>query len=163
MTPRTDLEALPGTGPEASEPVPGVAGDLAVQPASRRPSRLVVAALVLTLVVAGVLGFTKWRDSNRSVNPGASVSATRADFDYVIPAGTAEQLRTGASLDVMPDVLRVKLGDVIRIRNDDDYAADVGPFRVPAHSTITQKMTRKGTYLGYCVLSPSGKSELIVS
>lgn len=129
----------------------------------RRPSRVVIGALtVLLAAVALQLGWT-WAHRSERVEPGVNVSTQRYDFDYVVPAGTADRLRAGEKLTVMPSVLRASVGDVIRIVNNDDEAADIGPFRVPARATLTQRLTRKGTFVGFCVLSPTGRSQLVVT
>ncbi len=121
-------------------------------------------AIVATIVIAAsVFQLTRGSTSGPK-NPGSAVNAsTKADFDYVVEAGTSAKVKAGASMTLMPEVLQAKVGQVIRIDNRDDVATDVGPFRVPAKSVLTQKFTKAGTFIGRCVLSPTGSTRIVVT
>lgn len=79
------------------------------------------------------------------------------DYDYVIPAGTADRLARGETVDIIPSPLEVTVGQVIRIRNDDGAPALVGPFYVGAGETLVQEFRSAGRLEGICRLHPSGR------
>lgn len=79
-----------------------------------------------------------------------------ADLSYVIPAGTGARIDRGEQVDIVPQDLRVHVGDVIRIQNDDDRGHLVGPFFVGAGETLTQQFRNVGQIAGGCSVHPSG-------
>lgn len=124
---------------------------------------VLLGTIAVALVAFGVVWSIERRPTTRA-NPGAPVkAATSVDFDYVVSPGTAERVRAGEPMTVMPEVLTAKVGQVIRIDNRDSEASDVGPFRVPARSVLTQRFTKAGTFIGRCVLSPTGSARIIVA
>lgn len=89
-------------------------------------------------------------------------SATTYDYDYYIPAGTAERMSSGEQVEILPAILDVRVGEVIRIVNDDDTGHSVGIFFVGAHETVTQRFTSKGEFIGSCSVHPSRQFTLRV-
>ncbi len=83
------------------------------------------------------------------------------DFDYVIPLGAGERIDTGEALDILPARLEAKVGQVIRITNEDDRGHLVGPFFVGAHEELSQRFSSPGELSGACSVHPSG--EFVVS
>jgi hypothetical protein len=141
-----------------------VGGAVADNPVAVRRKRILYLAIVATLLVGVATARWAWTRSSGIVNPGAAVKApTEVDFDFVVAMGTSERVQAGETMTVMPDVLHAKVGQVIRIDNQDDVASDVGPFRVPARSVLTQKFTKPGTFIGRCVISPTGSARIIVT
>ena len=59
--------------------------------------------------------------------------------------------------------LDVRVGETIRIVNDDDRGHSVGPFFVGAHETLTQQFSSPGEFVGICTVHPSGEFVLVVS
>lgn len=119
---------------------------------------------LLILLIAGVGGW-QWQAgrADKKKNPGVRVEGTAtATYDYVVPAGTSDRAAAGETIEIMPNELRAKVGEVIRIENRDDHAIDVGPFRVPAKSTLLQKFSKPGEFVGVCLLSPTGSARIIV-
>ena len=118
----------------------------------------VVAALGLVGVVAGV-----WVTSGDSA-PGTTagdVSAV-AEYDYTIPAGAGARIDAGEQLDIVPAELVVRVGESIRIVNDDDRGHVVGIFYVGAGETMVQSFTSAGELSGDCSVHPSGQFTLKV-
>lgn len=85
-----------------------------------------------------------------------------ATHEYVISPGTFERIERGENVSVLPAAIDFRVGDTLRIRNDDNKGSVVGPFYVDAHSVMTQRFTSAGTYSGLCTVHPSGKIELTV-
>ena len=118
----------------------------------RLPARRLAAALVL-VVAASVAGACGGEDR-------ASIEVVKGDgavtHEYVIPFGTAQRVQGGEKVELVPQTLRVQVGDSIRIRNDDNYASQVGIFHVGAGETVTMKFTKPGKLTGSCDVHPSG-------
>ena len=78
------------------------------------------------------------------------------DYDYVIPFGTGRRLDGGEEVEIVPAQLDVKVGERIRIVNEDVRGAAVGIFWVPAERTVAMEFTTPGTLTGECDVHPSG-------
>ena len=84
------------------------------------------------------------------------------DHDFVIPLGTADQIAAGEEVEIVPRELVVKVGDSIRIVNEDDRGHAVGVFYVGAGETLTQRFESPGILEGLCDIHPSGSFTLRV-
>lgn len=125
----------------------------------RRPSSLVAGpALVVVVVLAALTGCAdrragvEWRESGQP-----------ATYDYFIPAGTAARIAAGRPFDVVPQRLDVKVGETIRIRNQDSVGAEVGVFFVGPGETVSMKFTKRGVLRGKCTVHRSGEFTINVS
>jgi plastocyanin len=85
-----------------------------------------------------------------------------ATYEYVIPAGAGEALDAGTPLEILPAELEVRVGESIRIVNEDDRGHSVGPFFVGANETLSQRFSSPGEFAGVCSVHPSGQFALIV-
>jgi len=115
---------------------------------------ITLAALALLAVVA-VTGCGG--DSGPLTAAPDDPGTVEADYEYVIPDGTADRLAQGEVVEIMPSTLTVRVGEVLVIRNQDRVGQQVGPFWVGAGETLTQRFSRPGRLEGACVLQPSGK------
>lgn len=79
------------------------------------------------------------------------------DIEYVIPYGTNKRLESGEKIEIVPQTLDVEVGDVLRIRNEDAFGAQVGVFHVGAGETVTMKFKTPGQLKGACDVHPSGE------
>lgn len=93
-----------------------------------------------------------------SADPGAE----SFDYDYLIPVGTADRISDGEPVEILPAALAVRVGEVIRIVNEDDEGHFVGIFYVGAGETVTQRFTSVGEFVGNCTVHPSGTLTLEV-
>lgn len=89
-------------------------------------------------------------------------SVEAATYEYVIPAGAGEALDAGTPLEILPAELEVRVGETIRIVNEDDRGHSVGPFFVGAEETLTQRFSAPGEFVGVCTVHPSGQIVLTV-
>jgi plastocyanin len=64
---------------------------------------------------------------------------------------------------VFPTFLDVKVGDTIRIINDDDRGHTMGTFYVLAKSTLTYRFTTAGVFKGECTVNPGQEFVLTVT
>jgi hypothetical protein len=87
----------------------------------------------------------------------------KATYEYRVPFGTGNRLDSGEVLDVMPQQLDVRVGESIRIINDDIRDYMIGPFFVMAGQTLAMRFTHVGTIEGVCQINPEGKFVITVS
>ena len=83
--------------------------------------------------------------------------------EFVVPLGTAERLAAGEDVVVMPSPVEFRVGDTIRIRNEDVVDQSVGPYQVAAGSEFELTFGAPGRYQGYCPLSEGDSYEIIVT
>lgn len=84
-------------------------------------------------------------------------------LEIVVPAGTAERLARGEEVRVMPSVLRFRVGDTLRIRNEDSVPQSVGPYQVMAGGEFSLTYGAPGRFEGICPLSEGDTYEIIVT
>ena len=126
--------------------------------------RAVLAVLVPVVVIGGLFVGRELGDAGRS--DGVQIAGVEADahfaHDYVIPRGTAARIASGESVEIVPRELVVRVGEAIRIVNDDVDGHVVGVFYVGAGETLTQQFTAPGDLSGQCSVHPSGEFTLRV-
>lgn len=123
-------------------------------------SRWIAAAVVAT--VAGLLLVSCGSDSSSEPGAEAIDAVDVATYEFVIPAGAGEALDAGTPLEILPGELDVRVGETIRIVNEDDRGHTVGPFFVGANETLTQRFSSPGEFVGVCTVHPSGEIVLVV-
>lgn len=131
---------------------------------SRRTGRRrTVRRAVAALAVAG-LGWTTvgFADGSSTPEIGRADATVAADHEYHIPAGTGERLDQGELIEIIPAELEVRVGEVIRIVNDDDRGHVIGAFYVGAGETLSQRFSTPGELSGECSVHPSGSFTLTV-
>jgi plastocyanin len=72
------------------------------------------------------------------------------DHDFTIPQGTAERIAAGEDVEVLPPELDAKVGETIRIVNDDVKSHTIGSFYVLAGTTLTYRFSTPGVFQGEC-------------
>lgn len=127
-----------------------------------RARRLAVMVAVAALGSGGVL--TGCGNDSSSARPAINAADVdeRADHDYVIPAGTGALLDQGELVEILPAELEVRVGEVIRIVNEDDRGHVIGAFYVGANETLSQRFSTPGTLEGECSVHPSGSFRFVV-
>ena len=86
-----------------------------------------------------------------------------ADYSYTIPAGSGEAIDRGEPLDILPESLEVRVGELLELINEDDRGHLVGPFFVGAGETVRQRFNAPGSFIGICTVHPSGEFVLTVA
>ncbi|HSM65622.1 MAG TPA: hypothetical protein VK860_04890 [Ilumatobacteraceae bacterium] len=122
-------------------------------------------ALVRAIVAVGVgLALVACGSDDDAVEPAAEAIAAvdAATYEFVIPVGAGEALDAGTPLEILPAELEVRVGETIRIVNEDDRGHSVGPFFVGANETLTQRFSSPGEFVGVCTVHPSGQIVLTV-
>lgn len=83
-------------------------------------------------------------------------------IEYVIPAGTAERVAAGEAVPSIPAKWVLVAGDVLALRNEDGVNHQLGPFWIPAGTTLTIPLERASTFSYICTIHPSGSVGLEV-
>ncbi len=129
-----------------------------------RSQQLVLLVLVPLVIVAGLMIGRAVRPDDEADTIGIANATADATFEheYLIPAGTAEQIAGGAQIDIVPRELTVHVGESIRIVNDDSEGHVVGVFYVGAGETLTKQFTAPGELSGSCTVHSDGEITLLV-
>lgn len=129
-----------------------------------RRQQLLLVVLVPLVVVSGLLIGRAIRpgDDSTTIGIGDADAATTFEYDYVVPAGTAERIDDGEQVDLVPRELTVRVGESIRIVNDDVEGHVVGVFYVGAGETLTKRFTAPGELSGSCTVHSAGQFTLRV-
>jgi len=90
-------------------------------------------------------------------------SSAIADYSFTITAGAGEAIDRGEPLDILPQELTVKVGELFELINLDDRGHLVGPFFVGKGETLRQRFNAPGTFIGMCSVHPSGEIVLSVT
>jgi hypothetical protein len=120
-------------------------------------SRRVRVAVVAVVAMAGVAGC-----SGGVPQVDAVSDAHHVDFDYSIQPGTSARIDRGERVEVLPERLVARVGQVIRIRNRDVRGQTIGPFYVAPHTVMTQRFASPGRFVGRCTVHVSGTIRLVV-
>jgi hypothetical protein len=122
----------------------------------------VLAAAFAGLAVLSVVAGCGSGDDRRTAAVAAATASDAADFSYVIPPGTGERIDRGEPVDIIPGNLDARVGQVLRIVNEDTRGHLVGPFFVGKGETLTQRFASAGTLSGACSIHPSGEITVTV-
>jgi plastocyanin len=123
-------------------------------------ARLMAVAAVVAVFGAGGVACGSDADSKPEAIE-ASVDGA-ADHEFVIPLGSARRADKGEHLFIFPSKLVVKVGETIRIVNEDDRMQIVGPFSVGPGQTLTQRFSSPGTFIGVCTTHPDSEFTIVV-
>lgn len=129
-----------------------------------RTQRLLIAILVPVISMAALFIARGIDGGGSSDTPGISSAndVTEFEHDFVIPAGTGDRIAAGEVIDVVPAALTVRVGEAIRIVNDDDRGHQVGVFYVGAGESLTQRFNSPGSLTDECDVHSSGAFTLVV-
>lgn len=117
---------------------------------------LVPATMALMLLAATTVSC----GDAESVDPKASSGSTTTTavestvprepvtHEFVVPAGTAERLARGEDVGIIPKRIKVRLGDRIKVRNEDSQWARLGLFDVAPGETVSMAFNTPGEVEG---------------
>ena len=130
-----------------------------------RSQVIILIVLIPVVVVSGLLlgrALGSSGDSPAGLDISSADDATEFAYDFTIPPGTAGRIAAGEEIEIMPAELIVKVGDAIRITNNDSADHVVGVFFVASGETLTQRFNSEGVLSGECSVHPSGAFTLRV-
>lgn len=126
-------------------------------------SRRLLAVAGAFAVVGALAGCGSSDDAATAPDVSAVAADVEATYEYTIPRGAGVALDAGEPLEILPAELDARVGETIRIVNDDDRGHNVGPFFVGAGETVSQRFSTAGEFVGVCTVHPSGQFVLVVS
>jgi len=130
----------------------------------RRMFSTAVAALLLPFATLGLAACGG--DGGGTAGPaqwGALAKDQKATYEFVVPYGTGVKIDQGQEIDLMPQHLDVKVGESIRIKNQDGRDYMIGPFFVTAGQQLAMRFTQPGELSGVCSMNPEGQFVIKVS
>ena len=116
-----------------------------------RTQLITLIVLIPVVVVSGLLlgrALGSSGDSLDTLDISGADDATEFAYDFTIPPGTAGRIAAGERIEIVPAELIVKVGDAIRITNNDSADHVVGVFFVAAGETLTQRFNSEGVLSG---------------
>ncbi len=146
------------------------------EPAANRPSRAgsLLAAGVAVLALGGLVACGDAEEVPQAVvttapgttevpRVGAALGILTATYEYTIPDGAGAAIAAGEKrANVLPGSITAKVGESIRIENNDRQGHSVGPWYVGPNETLVQQFTAPGTFEGECTVHDSGRFVLVV-
>ncbi len=125
----------------------------------RHPRRTMATVVTVVLLASSACG---GGDSTSGPGLVPDTASDAATYEYVIPLGAGDALDAGEPLEILPGELTVKVGETIRIVNEDVRGHNVGPWFVGAGETVSQRFSSPGEFEGVCTVHPSGQLVLVV-
>ena len=124
-------------------------------------------ALFAAVLPIALVGLSACSDDGSAGKPqaqwGALAEGEAATYEYVVPYGTSVRIDQGQKVDLMPQRLDVKVGESIRIKNQDGRDYMIGPFFVTAGQELAMRFTQPGELSGICQMNPEGEFLINVS
>jgi hypothetical protein len=119
-----------------------------------RPPRRLLAALALSLLVLGGLGWA-------AVTP---IQLSSRDELFEIPHGTWARRMAGEKIEILPDTIRLTLGlnDVLLLSNADEVPQIFGPTLIMPGQSFRLPFASASTYNFACSAHASGQLNVIV-
>ncbi len=114
------------------------------------PVAVMVALLMATAVSCGDPESATPTTGSKATQTTAVTTTARepVTHEFVIPAGTAEKLARDEDVGIIPKRLKVRLGDKIKVRNDDSQWARLGLFDVAPGETVSMAFNTPGEMEG---------------
>ena len=152
---------------------PGAVGTVArvKERGLRAPHAIAAGAIAIAVLVGSACGAEPRTDTETAATApadqrprvGAALGVVDATYTFHIPLDAGAQMASGAVVDILPGSLDARVGESIRIVNDDRQGHTVGPWYVGPHETLTQEFTSAGVFEGQCTVHSSGEFVLQVT
>lgn len=122
-----------------------------------RTAREIAASAAILLAIAGC------STSPDTFQVEDATTVASFDYDFAIPAGAGEAIDSGEPLEILPAEIEARVGESIRIVNNDDRGHVVGIWFVGAGETMSQTFVSPGELAGECSVHPSGQISVTVT
>jgi hypothetical protein len=129
---------------------------------SRRGRLAALAGALVAVAAAAFLLHGPGGAGAPGIEPVA-LGAAAPDWDVVIPRGTADRIAAGEDVEVIPRQVEARVGQSIRIANQDDEAHLLGPWSVGPGEVLTHRFASAGVFEGECNVHPTGRLRLVVA
>ncbi len=118
---------------------------------------IMLAALLVTTAACGSDSAASTDGTSPTAQWGALGETEAATYEFVVPYGTSVRIDQGQVVDLMPRQLDVKVGESIRIKNQDSRDYMIGPFYVTAGQSLAMRFSQEGQLSGLCSMNPEGE------
>ena len=127
------------------------------QPTTTVATRRTPMSVIISILLVGIVGVV-------AAGCGGSDDAGPEEptYSFLIPAGSADRIEQGETLDILPRQLVAQLNETVIIVNEDDEAHILGPWFVGPGETLRQRFTTEGVFEDSCTVHPSGQFTVVV-
>ena len=92
-----------------------------------------------------------------------SVVTTGTVLRVVVPAGTFDAVARGEFVDLLPEIVQVKVGDEFVVVNNDTFTHVIGPFSVRPGETLSHFWTQVATIEGDCTILLNDRVLIVIT
>jgi hypothetical protein len=121
-----------------------------------RTRRTIIAFGVFVVMISGIV-------ASCSNTETSSVVTTGTVLRVVVPAGTFDAVARGEFVDLLPEIVQVKVGDEFVVVNNDTFTHVIGPFSVRPGETLSHYWSQVTTIEGDCTILLNDRVLIIVT
>jgi hypothetical protein len=121
-----------------------------------RTRRTIIAFGVFVVMISGIT-------ASCSNTETSSVVTTGTVLRVVVPAGTFDAVARGEFVDLLPEIVQVKVGDEFVVVNNDTFTHVIGPFSVRPGETLSHYWSQVATIEGDCTILLNDRVLIIVT
>jgi hypothetical protein len=121
-----------------------------------RTRRTIIAFGVFVFMISGIV-------ASCSNTETSSVVTTGTVLRVVVPAGTFDAVARGEFVDLLPEIVQVKVGDEFVVVNNDTFTHVIGPFSVRPGETLHHYWSQVATIEGDCTILLNDRVLIIVT
>jgi len=121
-----------------------------------RTRRTIIPFGVFVFMISGIV-------ASCSNTETSSVVTTGTVLRVVVPAGTFDAVARGEFVDLLPEIVQVKVGDEFVVVNNDTFTHVIGPFSVRPGETLHHYWSQVATIEGDCTILLNDRVLIIVT
>jgi hypothetical protein len=121
-----------------------------------RTRRTIIPFGVFVFMISGIV-------ASCSNTETSSVVTTGTVLRVVVPAGTFDAVARGEFVDLLPEIVQVKVGDEFVVVNNDTFTHVIGPFSVRPGETLHHYWSQVTTIEGDCTILLNDRVLIIVT
>jgi hypothetical protein len=121
-----------------------------------RTRRTIIPFGVFVFMISGIV-------ASCSNTETSSVVTTGTVLRVVVPAGTFDAVARGEFVDLLPEIVQVKVGDEFVVVNNDTFTHVIGPFSVRPGETLSHYWSQVATIEGDCTILLNDRVLIIVT
>ena len=121
-----------------------------------RTRRTIISFGVFVVIISGIV-------ASCSNTETSSVVTTGTVLRVVVPAGTFDAVARGEFVDLLPEIVQVKVGDEFVVVNNDTFTHVIGPFSVRPGETLHHYWSQVATIEGDCTILLNDRVLIIVT
>jgi hypothetical protein len=121
-----------------------------------RTRRTIISFGVFVFMISGIV-------ASCSNTETSSVVTTGTVLRVVVPAGTFDAVARGEFVDLLPEIVQVKVGDEFVVVNNDTFTHVIGPFSVRPGETLHHYWSQVTTIEGDCTILLNDRVLIIVT